>query len=93
VVEHLERLTAGQPRKRAGAPTAELVSGVSRRGWVELTADFRDYFRVLGGGIGRVIDERSPPAPLGHLAKRVELDARLRSGHLARRPQYHCRAL
>lgn len=77
VVEHLERLTVRQPGRVPGLRRLELVSGIAEGDGLSFTADFRDYFRVLGGGIGRVIDERSPPAPLGHLAKRVELDARL----------------
>lgn len=77
VVEHLERLTAVGAGGVSSLPRLELVSGVAEGNGLSFTADFRDYFRVLGGGIGRVIDERSPSAPQGHLAKRVELDARL----------------
>jgi hypothetical protein len=65
VVEHLERLTAVGAGGVSSLPRLELVSGVAEGNGLSFTADFRDYFRVLGGGIGRVIDERFAIRPAG----------------------------
>lgn len=73
VVDHLRRLG-----ERPGPIRLDLVTGLAERNGVGFTADFRDYFRRLGSGIGVAVARELPPSLAGHLGKQVEVDSRVR---------------